>query len=297
MKKSIPYVILSMIILLTSCSAVDLRPDQLRSGNISNAEQRGREFLTECKLAMGYDKLENMDVYETTTTYIWNPGWLLMPMNPFPGNNGKDVQLRFATNSFDGQIEYLEGRKKGDIVGLQSWKGYKIKKDKNNLKLHEHDRYLWGLATFHYLVEAPVHLPQAEIVRFAGQKEFNGINYDLVYVTWGSEEPNKDYDRFLVYVNPKTKFIDLIEATINDYFLPMPKGMQHATVQYDRSETSIGAHLPTRSVIQLKSPKKRKRYVYYYEMRDYRFDSFDRDELYPIDDVPYFGLSKTTEKE
>lgn len=285
------------LFLITSCASVDLRPDELVSGNVQGSIHKGRALLNESKKAMGYDKLASTEVYESTTTYKWKPFWLMMPMNAFPGSNKKEVQLRFATNSFDGQIEYLEGRKKGKIVGLQSWEGYKKEIDNRDyLKRHEHDRYLWGLATFHYLTEAPMHLPDAEIVKYAGTREFNNVNYDLVYVTWGTEEPNKQYDRFLVYINPETKFIDLIEATISDYFLPMPKGMQHATVQYERKKTSIGAYLPSKSTIQLKSPKKKERFVYLYEMDNYKFDSFDKDILYPIEGLLEYGLNKKPTK-
>ncbi|XLS30280.1 hypothetical protein ACJD0Z_05480 [Flavobacteriaceae bacterium M23B6Z8] len=217
-------------------------------------------------------------------------------MNAFPGNNNKPIQLRFATNSFDGQLEYLEGRKKGTIQGLQSWEGYKQETDSDFFKRHEHDRYLWGLATYHYLLEAPMHLPDAEIIRYAGKKLLDDINYDLVYVTWGSEAPNKEYDRFLAYIHPDTKFIDLLEVTINDFFLAMPKGMQHATARYDREKTSIGAYLPSEVTIQLKSPKKPNSKVYSFVLEDYQFDSFDKDLLYPIEGIPFYGFSKPTSK-
>ena len=160
------------------------------------------------------------------------------------------------------------------------------------MRRHEHDRYLWGLATYHYLVEAPLHLPNAEIVRYAGTKLLDGIDYKLVYVTWGSEEPNKQYDRMLVYINPESKFIDLLEVTINDFFLPMPKGMQHATARYNRSKTEIGTYLPSKITIQLKSPKKKNNKVYSMDFSDYSFDSFDKEKLYPIENIQYYGFTK-----
>ncbi|MDO1501605.1 hypothetical protein Q2T40_15830 [Winogradskyella maritima] len=287
--------ILSLVfvtVLLGSCKAVDLRTDALKNKNITNAEQKGKTLLIEAKNAMGYDKLSETEVYEANAKFNWTGIWLMMPMNAFPGNNNKELQLRFATNSFDGQVEYKEGSKEGVIQGVQSWEGYKRENGSDYLKRHVHDRYIWGLATSHYLLEAPVHLPDADIIRYAGKKDVEGETYETVYVTWGSEEPNKQFDRFLVYINPITKHIDLLEVTINDFFLPMPKGMQHATARYERKETSIGAYLPSNVQIQLKGPKKLDNKVYSFALSNYQFDSFEKELLYPLEDVEYIGFSK-----
>ena len=281
-----------LIIVLVSCKSVDLRTDYLTQNQNESLEAKGRSMLEDARNAMGYDKLNDADIYEADALFNWKGIWLLMPMNAFPGNNNKALKLRFATNSFDGQVEYLEGRKKGIIQGLQSWEGYRAENNSDYLKRHKRNRYLWGLATYHYLIEAPLHLPNAEIVKYAGRKEQDGILYELVYVTWGTEAPNKKYDRMLVYINPETKFIDILEVTINDFFLAMPKGMQHATARYDRKKTSIGTYLPNNVIIQLKGPKKKENKVYSFALKNYEFNSFDKKKLYPIKDLKYYGFTK-----
>jgi len=287
---------LVLICLMASCKSVDLRSDSLKSQTIANPEKRGKALLLEAKTAMGYDKLANTSVYEASVKFNWNRGWLLMPMNSFPGNNNKEMQLRLATNSFDGQVEYKDGRKKNDIRGVQSWKGYKAEAGDSELKRKKPNRYTWGLATYHYLLEAPMHLPDAEIIRYAGPKELEGVTYETVYITWGSEAPNKDYDRFLAYINPETKHIDLLEVTISDFFLPMPKGLQHATARYERTKTSIGTFLPSNVQIQLKGPKKADNKVYSFSLTNYKFDSFDKSLLYPMKEVEYIGFKKANSK-
>ncbi|WP_046756005.1 hypothetical protein [Kordia jejudonensis] len=297
MKKLLKLSSLIIIIsLYQSCKSVDLRTAALKSNSIINAEQKGKTLLNQARTAMGYDKLSKTKVYEVSAKFDWNRAWLLMPMNAFPGNNGKKLQLRMATNSFDGQVEYLEGRKENTIQGVQSWHGYKKKSNSNLIKQHNHNRYIWGLATYHYLLEAPIHLPDAEIIRYAGTKEIDEILYETVYVTWGSVEPNEKFDRFLVYINPKTKFIDLLEVTINDFFIKMPKGLQHATARYERKETSIGTYMPSTIKIQLKGPKKPESKVYSIALENYQFDSFNKELLYPIDNLKFYGFSKPTEQ-
>ena len=288
--KSIPIWIL--ILILYSCKSVDLRTDYVKSESPQTLEEKGRQLLIESSNKMGYDQLANSEVYETVANFQWKGLWPLMPMNALPGNLNKDIQFRFATNSFDGQVEYLEGRKEGLVQGLQSWEGYKTCVDHEKITRHEHDRYLWGLATYHYLIEAPLTIKDAEIVRYAGEKEFEGKTYETVYVTWGSEAPNKQYDRFLIYINKETRFIDLAELTIGDFFLPMPKGMQHATVQWDRERASNGTYLPSTTYIQLGKPRNKQKHVYKYTTRDYKFDSFEKSTLYPVADLERYGTSK-----
>ena len=288
--------LLLSIALFNSCAAVDLRTEAVKNNTEENAEKMGRELLTETKIAMGYDRLSSTEVYEAKTVFNWKGLWLLLPMNTFPGNNKKTLSMRFATNTFDGQVEYYEGRKKGTIQGVQSWEGYKTERDSDWLKRHQHDRYIWGLATYHYLIEAPMHLPEAEIVRYAGTRIVDDIAYETVYVTWGSEAPNKQFDRFLVYVHPETKFIDLLEVTISDYFLPMPKNMQHATARYERTKTAINAYLPSKIAVQLKGPKKKSNSVYDILLSDYSFDNFDKAVLYPIEGLDAIGFTKPVEK-
>ena len=123
MKNILPALLISLILTVHSCKSVDLRTQHISKNDAKSLERRGRDLLEESKLAMGYQKLINAEVYETTTVFDWTGFWLMVPMNTFPGNNKKQLKLRFATNSFDGQVEYLEGRKKGKIMGLQSWGG------------------------------------------------------------------------------------------------------------------------------------------------------------------------------
>ncbi len=293
MKSILKILIITLIAVgMQSCKSVDLRTDVVLNNPNSN-EQKGKQLLEKAVKTMGYDKLTDAQVYETTAQFNWKGVWLTMPMNALPGNNNKDLKFRFATNSFDGQVEYLEGRKKGTIQGLQSWEGYKTEVDSDYLKQHEHDRYIWGLATYHYLLEAPYRvLNECDIIRYAGEKSFQGKNFDLVYATWGTEAPNKKYDRWLMYINKETGFIDMLEVTINDFFLPMPKGIQHATVHVEREKTSIGTYMPNNVIIQLKSPKKKENKVYSFALRDYKFDTFSKETLYPIDGLKFYGNSK-----
>ncbi|MDC8005246.1 hypothetical protein POV27_14385 [Aureisphaera galaxeae] len=289
-----PLLLFAVVSVLFSCKSVDLRSDYLKEKTTEEGmAQKGIRLLTEANQAMGYDKLASTEVYEATAHFKWKGALLLMPMNALPGNNNKDVQFRFATNSFDGQVEYLEGRKENKIHGLQSWQGYYAENAEEEIEECNSKRYSWGLSTYHYLLEAPMRLLQAEIIKYAGERTLNGKTYDLVFVTWGSEAPNKEYDQWMVYINKETKFIDMTEVTISDFFVPSPKPLQHGSILYEgRTRTSIGTYLPSEVVIQIGKPKEADRGAYRISFKDYKFDSFNKDLLYPLQDLEYVGDSK-----
>ncbi|MEM6772705.1 MAG: hypothetical protein AAF597_19155, partial [Bacteroidota bacterium] len=232
--------------------------------------------------AMGYDRLAASKTYEVNSRFDWKTMWSLMPMNALPGNKNNDIHFRFSTGTFDGQVTFLEGRKTGKTYGMQAWQGYQITKD-GTLKTNDSKRYGWGLPTYHYVIEGPLRLLGADIVRYAGETTFEGQTYDLVYATWGEDAPHKEHDQWLVYINRETKMTDLTEVTINDFFIPTPEGMKAATIRFDRAVTSIGARLPSLVTIQLGKPKALKKHVYTFSLTDYRFDSFPLVELHPIE--------------
>ena len=284
-----------MTLVFYSCHTVDVRTDYALTNKAQSDYDKGKQLLTEAYQKMGYHELENVQTYKTTALFNWKMPWTMMPMNALPGNKGNKIEFKFTPNTFDGNVEFLEGRKKGKTYGIQSWQTYRINKDES-LDQIKGTRYNWGLATYHYVIEAPMRLLSAEIIRYAGEKSFNGKNYDLVYATWGEDKPHTEHDQWLVYINKQTGFIDLTELTINDFFLPMPKGFKGATVQYERQKTSIGTYLPSFVTIQLGEPKKKKKYVYNFELSDYQFDSFDEKELYPIADLERIGDAKKETK-
>lgn len=276
---------------ISSCKTVDIRTGYALKNNTSSDVEKGKKLLKNAYLKMGYDKFAKTTNYEVGSLFKWKFPWTIMPMNALPGNKGKNIRFRFNSNDFNGQVTYLEGRKKGKTYGLQSWKDYRFKK-KEDLKTKKSKRYNWGLATYHYVIEAPMRLLGADIIRYAGEKEFDGKQYDLVYATWGQDAPHKEHDQWLVYINKQSGMIDLTEITINDFFLPMPPGMKGATIQTERKLTSNGSYLPSFVTIQLGKPKSTKKHVYTFELNDYKFDVFPQEELSPLKEVEQVGDAK-----
>lgn len=290
--------IIASVLFFNSCKLADVRTDYMHiqeQKSIKTNRDKGRQLLQASIVAMGYDKLSSVESYETIAQFNWKFPWSAMPLNSLPGAKGNDIKFKFNTNSFDGQVEYLAGRKKGDIHGLQSWQTYTYDPD-GQTKLTNDKRRSWGLASYHYMLEGPYRLTKADVITYAGSKEFEGEQYDIVFVSWETHDPHKEHDQWLLYINKKTKFVDLANITIRDFFMPFPPNMAEGTIRYlDRVKTSKGIHLPSNMVIQLISPKKEKKHVYRITFRDYKFNSFPKEELQPLKELQDYGDSKPTE--
>lgn len=282
--------LLFLVAILSSCSVKDLRTDYAMERQNQETFTKGRKLLEQSYKKMGYDQFMRTSNYQVSSVFDWKWPWSWMPMNALPGNKGKVIKFKFATNTFDGNVLYTEGRKEGNIYGLQSWQSYEIKEGKP-LKQVKGKRRKWGLATYHYVIEAPARLRNAEIIKYAGEIEFEGQIYDLVFATWGKEETHKEHDQYLIYINRETGFIDLMQITINDFFLPMPANMKDATIRTERS-TVNGIELPSMVYIQLGTPKKLEKHVYKFSLYDWEFDNVQDEDLYPIDTLNKVGDDK-----
>lgn len=292
MKKSV----LSIIVLLaiSSCKMADLRTEYMSLENPADDDQKARRLLEASVESMGYNAIADLESYEATALIDWRFPWSAMPINSLPGAKCNEIRFRFRPNSFDGHVEYLEGRKSGDIHGLQSWETYKMKaqtpiadKDK---------RRGWALAAYHYMLEGPYRLLNADVIKYAGETTFEGQNYDLVFASWKESAPHKEHDQWLLYINKETKFVDLANLTIRDFFMPFPPKLAEGTVRYiEREKTTSGIHFPTNLVIQLLDPKKEKKHVYRITLSDYKFNSFDVNSLSPLKGLPKYGDEKPAE--
>lgn len=281
------------LVFFYACKLADVRPTFLKEQEITATnEEEGRDLLSASIQAMGYENLSEIDTYEAKALFKWKFPWSIMPINSLPGSKGNQVQFRFKPNSFDGQVEYLEGSRKGNLYGLQSWQAYK-KKANGTIDYTKDKKREWALAAFHYLMEGPWRLLKADIITYAGTTQLDGQDYDLVFASWQSPEPHKEHDQWLLYINQKTKFVDLANITIRDFFMPFPPKLAEGSVRYlKRTQTSEGVYFPTELVIQLMAPKKEKKHVYRISFEDFKFDSFPEEDLRPFKSLKDFGDTK-----
>ena len=172
-------------------------------------------------------------------------------------------------------MKFLDGKRKGDVAGLQNWRYYEITNKTDTNLLITNKKIGFGIPAIQYFSEISTRLQKAELVTYAGTDSFLGQEYDLVHCTWKSLEPTKEMDQYLVWINKKTNIIDFVQYTIRDagkFF--------SGTIQYDDYQTIQGIQFPMeQTVYTLKMKKNKKKHIHQLKTSNLRLDGFSPNEL------------------
>lgn len=274
---------------LSGCKLSDLRTDYLLENGITeSSEEKGGRILEEVYRNQGFDKLETFQTYSVVGSDHWK-GLLGKTGNPWPVNEDK-IKIRYITNTFDSQLEVLEGKKKGLIAGLQSWSYYEGTEEK--LEFQKPDKGTrFVLAAYQYFFELSSRLRNAPIIAYAGEEEAFGESYDKVFATWEDAEPNKNFDQYLLWINKETKLIDFVSYTLRENFLPGPKGI-YGTLEYRDYQEVDGLKIPFNHTVRIQDKKEGKGYLHRMIVEEFEFDSFPKEQLYINPELEQIGDEK-----
>lgn len=142
-----------------------------------------------------------------------------------------------------------------------------------------------------YFMELPMRLATVPIIAFMGEETFNGQEYDVIFCTWGSPEPDARYDQYLLYINKATHLCEMTTYTIRDNYLPAPRNF-YGTARYWDFNDINGAKIPFRMDVQASDPSLEEKYVHRFEIRAFRFDAFNLNALYPFPELQRLEDSK-----
>jgi hypothetical protein len=295
MKKVIIGVaVLAAMFVFMSWYTVDLLPSALKGdANASENKAKAKAIFEKSWKAHGVDSLKQHEVYQLTTVDDWKGP--MAGMGKLWAQKNTNMLFKYVPNTFDAQVEFLNGETKGMKAGLQSWKYYEQAvgseiefKDEANV------RYRFGMAAYQYFTETVSRLSNAEFIRFAGTEEFNGSTYDLVYATWGSMEGNDQHDQYILYFNQETNMLDYATYTVRDNYLKMPGGgMMYATMRFNDYRNIDGFQVPFEQTVFMFGPQEDKdNYIHKLTLSSFEFDGFDKAELYPDPSIALLGDSK-----
>lgn len=255
-----------------------------------STEQKGRVLLDEAWTAQNMDRLSQHKVYEFIAVDHWK-GALGKLAKIWPENESK-LHMKYAVGNFDGQVDFLDGKKAGTSAGLQSWKYYEkdsqaeIEFKKSSAKI------IFGLNAYHYFFELIDRLKSAPLVAYAGEKQLNGQSYDLVLVTWKKFRAHKKHDQYTAWINKETKLMDHCEFTIHDSFLP-GGSMLPGSISFSDFKDIGGVSIPFLQYVYLGGPKSQtSKYLHRLTIESFSFDSFNENILYPDSSIEKMGDSK-----
>lgn len=284
--------IIGAALLFQNCMA-DLRPALVKTEGITNAnEEKGKKILETAWLAQGFNKLNQFESYSFHAEDTWK-GMMGRMGKPWPEAKS-NLAFKFEIGTFNSQVKYLDGKKANTSAGLQSWNYYEFEEGQSPEKLKMNKRARFGLSAYQYFFEMIDRTKNAPIVSWSGIEKLNNEVYDVIFVTWQSEEPHMGNDQYKLLVNQNTKLLDYAIYTLRENYLKMPGGRAfYGSVQYSDYQDIQGILIPHTQTVFLNEPKEKvNKNLHQLKVSDFQFNTFDLDLLKPFSDIKSTGDSK-----
>lgn len=173
---------------------------------------KGRQLIAEMEDA--YGGKHNWGLYRTARfvqTADWYDRLKISHWDTMP----QRFEMICNLGSDDAILLLLNGPNRGDYWGIEGGKTYAWGPDSNKVYV-ANERYGQKLLFKNYWFQFPFRIGEAEIIAFSGTREVNGKQYETVFATWGSEAANRDFDQFVLYLDPETKLCEYLYFTVRD---------------------------------------------------------------------------------
>lgn len=270
--------ILLLAVIYLAIPTADLRNDVIkRSGITEQAAVKGKQLLLTAAQVHGIEKATRYTTAEFTFADEWT-GLMGKFMNPWPENN-KSMRMQTLLGTFTSRVEFLEGKGAGEIWGIQAWAAYKQENKNTEVVFEEDGTIQFFLPTQHFFSELPFRVLQAEIISYMGDGSLDGKEYYLVLATWGTPEPNSEYDQYVIWINKETSLIEKMSYTVRDMF-----SFMEATIHFSDFKNTQGVMVPFKHTTTMDRPEDvdydmTEEYLHQITFTDFRFDTFDEAEL------------------
>lgn len=174
------------------------------------AGERGRLLLEETARMHGAAAWEGHSTAEVVGVDRW--------ARPGPWWPEQDQRLRLVQllGTFTSQAHLLDGPARGEIWGLQSWQPYVRSAVDAPPRFPAQPRPVldFYLPTLHYFNELPFRLRRATTVLDAGTASLGGVDYRLVFASWGDASPHPEADQYVLWINRSTGLIEKAHYTV-----------------------------------------------------------------------------------
>jgi hypothetical protein len=236
----------------------DLRPEGFDAESPA-ARERGRALLERAVARHGGDAWARHETLTVTATDAWKePG----PWWPQQNQRARFLQL---LGTFTSRVTFLDGPEAGEVWGIQSWWPYKAPGEKAEAVFLVEDLPIqFYLPTLQYFNELPFRLARAPLVADLGPAELFGVEYDRVFVTWGSSEPHEDADQYVLWIKRSSGLVAKAHYTLREAARmsitpeeqrPMMRAGAAGTIHYGDYRDVDGVWLPFRQLVTLFGPQ------------------------------------------
>jgi len=265
------WVISLLTVFFIGCTS-NLLPTKLKSGISDESKKKAEELLKESVEAQGYGNIADKQAYRLIATDTWR-GFMGTMGKIWPQKKSK-LKFTYPIDVFDGQVEYLGGKKKGFKAAIRNDTYYVMGEDGKYKEVKKRNKkVIFGIEAYKFFTQIAQSMLSCEYLGYGGEEEYRGKNYDLVFGTWGSIEPNPNYDHFLIYINKETKLIDRATFTIRENYMPMPgDGMLYGNIVYQDYRDVDGLKVPFKQTIfDFDVAKKLEKYLHEFVIEEFEF--------------------------
>ncbi|AXT19956.1 hypothetical protein D7030_02200 [Flavobacteriaceae bacterium AU392] len=207
------YVITTCLVLsLLSCRS-NLLLDKNQEVNIENIE-KGKSIINNAAKTAGYQNFTTWNSYSSKIT-IKATSFFGKIGHPFK-DNPVQLKLKASRGKVGGELLITNGKQKGEIWGHINNTTYKKKTLKENKKIKKFKKEKFQIATLQYLIEFPFRILEADKITFVKDSILNEKSYDIVFASWNTFKPQKDIDQYRLWINKKTKQVEIVDFTVRD---------------------------------------------------------------------------------
>jgi len=265
-------------LILSSCGPADIRNRQVREhGETQASFDRGRELLLQAAERHGLAAWKAFKTARFVSVDEWAgfagrfTGW--WPV--------QEQRFRFDTllGTFTSRVELLDGPGVGEVMGVQSWKGYGASHAGARVESAEDGLRSFYLPTLQYFAELPFRILSAQYITYGGERELDGSTYQLIYASWGSLEANLEHDQYELWINEETLLVEKCFYTVRGAFSGAV-----GTIHFDDYREVQGVMVPFLQTVTLADPESTLYPVgnnFFHQMRleSASFDSFPPEKL------------------
>lgn len=268
-----PHIAIALLLalFLTSCKLSDLRSPEIKTEMAAeNSERRARHLLHDMTVA---HKNEQWAKYETYEVDFKETFFKLKFAAPFKKGTG-NAKIAYVTDSYDSRLTFVDGKQAGEAWGHVDWASWKMKKGGERKWKHDKQVKFW-LPTYQYFIQFPMKILEADFIRYAGSKEVDGKKCEVVFVSWKTDEPQKDIDQYLVYLDAETKRIHALEYTVRG-----AGGWFHGACMYKEYFEVKGVPIPkTMAVLGPKVDFENQKLFHQMEVKGLRFNAVPASDI------------------
>ena len=202
-----------LVPVLSGCSPADLRTPLLHTAKSDQSLiNKGRDLLNRVAESHGLSAWNTFHTQEIILNDVWQA-------EGFWPAADQQLSLKSILGTFTAQATLLDGPKAGEQFGIQSWRPYH--KDTAGTLSFEPAQEDPTAQTFYipslqYFNELPFRMLNADLVAYAGERVYRERTYDLLFVTWGSFEPNMLHDQYMLWIDRETHRIAMCQYTLRE---------------------------------------------------------------------------------